>query len=105
RAAAPASVPPSAMALAAHAAQADFMRAQPIILGTAGCFPCLRYTSPSAPCRRPRCLVLPLFPHPDMSIFSGDSRTAWVHAFITGIPYAQASGMTVTDAGQGHASL
>ncbi len=40
-----------------------------------------------------------------MSIFSGDSRTAWVHAFITGIPYAQASGMTVTDAGQGHASL
>jgi len=40
-----------------------------------------------------------------MSIFSGDSRRAWVEAFITGIPYAKASGMTVTDMGQGHASL
>jgi len=40
-----------------------------------------------------------------MSIFSGDSRKAWVDAFIAGIPYAVASGMQVTDMGQGHASL
>ncbi|MFT3859260.1 MAG: PaaI family thioesterase [Aquabacterium sp.] len=40
-----------------------------------------------------------------MSIFTGDSRNAWVHAFIAGIPYAVTSGMTVTDAGEGHASL
>lgn len=40
-----------------------------------------------------------------MSIFNGDSRNAWVHAFIAGIPYAVTSGMTVTDAGEGHASL
>jgi uncharacterized protein (TIGR00369 family) len=40
-----------------------------------------------------------------MSIFTGDHRRAWVEAFITGIPYAAASGMRVTDMGQGHASL
>lgn len=40
-----------------------------------------------------------------MSLFNSESRNAWVHAFIAGIPYAAASGMTVTDAGQGHASL
>jgi uncharacterized protein (TIGR00369 family) len=40
-----------------------------------------------------------------MSFFSGDSRKAWAEAFISGIPYAAASGMQVTDLGQGHASL
>ena len=40
-----------------------------------------------------------------MSLFASDSRNAWVHAFIAGIPYAVASGMTVTDAGPGQASL
>ena len=40
-----------------------------------------------------------------MSIFSGDSRTTWVQAFISGIPYAAHSGMQVVDMGKGHASL
>ncbi|MGC4060494.1 MAG: PaaI family thioesterase [Aquabacterium sp.] len=40
-----------------------------------------------------------------MSFFSGESRKAWAEAFISGIPYAAASGMKVTDLGQGHASL
>ena len=40
-----------------------------------------------------------------MSFFTGDSRQAWAEAFISGIPYAAASGMRVTDLGQGHASL
>jgi uncharacterized protein (TIGR00369 family) len=40
-----------------------------------------------------------------MSIFSGDDRRAWVEAFISGIPYAAASGMKVVDMGPGHASL
>ncbi len=40
-----------------------------------------------------------------MRIFSGNSRKAWVEAFIAGIPYAAASGMQVSDMGQGHASL
>ena len=40
-----------------------------------------------------------------MSIFTGDSRRSWVEAFITGIPYARASGMTCTEMGEGHATL
>ncbi|HYR26590.1 MAG TPA: hotdog domain-containing protein [Aquabacterium sp.] len=40
-----------------------------------------------------------------MSIFSGDSRTAWVQAFASGIPYAAYSGMQVVDVGKGLASL
>jgi uncharacterized protein (TIGR00369 family) len=40
-----------------------------------------------------------------MSFFSGESRQAWAEAFISGIPYAAASGMKVTELGQGHASL
>ncbi|MEY4763885.1 MAG: hypothetical protein RI907_558 [Pseudomonadota bacterium] len=40
-----------------------------------------------------------------MSIFTGDSRRTWVEAFITGIPYAAASGMRCTDMGDGHATL
>jgi len=40
-----------------------------------------------------------------MSIFTADSRRSWVNAFITGIPYAAASGMTPTDIGEGRASL
>jgi len=40
-----------------------------------------------------------------MSIFSGEDRKAWVEAFISGIPYAQASGMSIIEMGQGFASL
>jgi uncharacterized protein (TIGR00369 family) len=40
-----------------------------------------------------------------MSIFTADSRRSWVNAFITGIPYAAASGMVPTDIGEGRASL
>ncbi|WP_290871330.1 PaaI family thioesterase, partial [Aquabacterium sp.] len=40
-----------------------------------------------------------------MSIFAGDSRRAWVDAFIQGIPYARASGMALTEIGEGRASL
>jgi uncharacterized protein (TIGR00369 family) len=40
-----------------------------------------------------------------MSFFTGDSRKAWAEALISGIPYAAASGMRITDLGQGHASL
>jgi uncharacterized protein (TIGR00369 family) len=40
-----------------------------------------------------------------MSIFSGDSRQSWADAFISGIPYAAASGMKVTELGKGTVSL
>jgi uncharacterized protein (TIGR00369 family) len=40
-----------------------------------------------------------------MSIFSGDDRNVWANAFISGIPYAAASGMQVVATGPGHASL
>lgn len=40
-----------------------------------------------------------------MSIFTGNDRLAWAQAFISGIPYAVASGMTLTDIGPGRASL
>lgn len=40
-----------------------------------------------------------------MSIFTGKDRQAWAEAFISGIPYAVASGMTLVDTGPGHASL
>ena len=41
----------------------------------------------------------------DMSIFTGNDRQAWAEAFISGIPYAMASGMTLVETGPGHASL
>ena len=40
-----------------------------------------------------------------MSIFTGNDRLAWAQAFISGIPYAVASGMTLTDIGPGRCSL
>jgi uncharacterized protein (TIGR00369 family) len=40
-----------------------------------------------------------------MSIFTGDTRRAWVEAFIQGIPYARASGMHITEVGPGRAGL
>ena len=40
-----------------------------------------------------------------MSIFTGNDRLAWTQAFISGIPYAMASGMTLTDIGPGRCSL
>lgn len=40
-----------------------------------------------------------------MSIFTGNDRQAWAEAFIAGIPYAVASGMTLVDTGPGRASL
>lgn len=40
-----------------------------------------------------------------MSIFTGKDRQAWAEAFISGIPYAVASGMTLVETGPGHASL
>lgn len=40
-----------------------------------------------------------------MSIFTGNDRLAWAQAFISGIPYAMASGMTLTDIGPGRCSL
>ena len=40
-----------------------------------------------------------------MSIFTSNDRMAWAQAFISGIPYAVASGMTLTDIGPGRASL
>jgi uncharacterized protein (TIGR00369 family) len=40
-----------------------------------------------------------------MSIFTGNDRLAWAQAIISGIPYAVASGMTLTDIGPGRASL
>ncbi len=40
-----------------------------------------------------------------MSIFTGNDRLAWAQAVISGIPYAMASGMTLTDIGPGRASL
>ncbi|MBT9609276.1 PaaI family thioesterase [Aquabacterium sp.] len=40
-----------------------------------------------------------------MSIFTGKHRQAWAEAFIAGIPYAVASGMTLVETGPGHASL
>lgn len=40
-----------------------------------------------------------------MSIFSGDNRQTWADAFISGIPYAAASGMKVTELGKGTVSL
>lgn len=40
-----------------------------------------------------------------MSIFSGSDRQAWAQAFISGIPYAAASGMTLVDMGEGRCSL
>ena len=40
-----------------------------------------------------------------MSIFTGEDRKAWVEAFISGIPYAQASGMSIIEMGHGFASL
>lgn len=40
-----------------------------------------------------------------MSLFSDADRQQWVHAFIGGIPYAQASGMHVTEATRNHATL
>lgn len=40
-----------------------------------------------------------------MSIFKGNDRQAWAEAFISGIPYAVASGMTLVDTGPGRASL
>ena len=40
-----------------------------------------------------------------MSIFTGNDRRAWAEAFISGIPYAMASGMTLVETGPGHASL
>ena len=40
-----------------------------------------------------------------MDIFSSNSRLQWVEAFIKGIPYAQASGMYVTEIGEGRAGL
>lgn len=40
-----------------------------------------------------------------MSIFSGDTRQTWADAFISGIPYAAASGMKVTELGKGTVSL
>ncbi len=40
-----------------------------------------------------------------MSIFTGNERQAWADAFISGIPYAAASGMTLVDTGPGRASL
>ena len=40
-----------------------------------------------------------------MSIFTGNDRRAWAEAFIAGIPYAVASGMTLVETGPGHASL
>ncbi len=41
----------------------------------------------------------------DMSIFTGNDRQAWAEAFISGIPYAVASGMTLVGTGPGRASL
>lgn len=40
-----------------------------------------------------------------MSIFTGNTRQAWAEAFISGIPYAVASGMRLVETGPGHASL
>ncbi len=40
-----------------------------------------------------------------MSIFTSNHRQAWAEAFIAGIPYAVASGMTLVETGPGHASL
>ena len=40
-----------------------------------------------------------------MTIFTTDSRRDWVQAFIQGIPYAAASGMTPTEIDDGRASL
>ncbi|TDP81225.1 acyl-coenzyme A thioesterase PaaI-like protein [Aquabacterium commune] len=40
-----------------------------------------------------------------MSIFTGNHRQAWAEAFIAGIPYAVASGMTLVETGPGQASL
>lgn len=40
-----------------------------------------------------------------MSIFTGNDRQAWAEAFISGIPYAVASGMTLVGTGPGRASL
>lgn len=40
-----------------------------------------------------------------MSIFTSNDRLAWAQAFISGIPYAVASGMTLTDIGPGRCSL
>jgi acyl-coenzyme A thioesterase PaaI-like protein len=40
-----------------------------------------------------------------MSIFTNNDRLAWAQAFISGIPYAVTSGMTLTDIAPGRASL
>jgi len=40
-----------------------------------------------------------------MSIFTGDNRKAWAQAFISGIPYASASGMRLEDVSEGRCSL
>jgi uncharacterized protein (TIGR00369 family) len=40
-----------------------------------------------------------------MSIFTGNERQAWANAFVSGIPYAAASGMRLVDTGPGRASL
>lgn len=40
-----------------------------------------------------------------MNIFTGDTRQTWADAFISGIPYAAASGMKVTELGKGTVSL
>ena len=40
-----------------------------------------------------------------MTIFNGDIRQTWADAFISGIPYAVASGMKVTELGKGTVSL
>lgn len=40
-----------------------------------------------------------------MDIFSNNGRLQWVEAFIKGIPYARASGMYVTEVGEGRAGL
>ena len=40
-----------------------------------------------------------------MSIFNDDNRKAWSQAFISGIPYAAASGMQLVDVAEGRCSL
>ena len=40
-----------------------------------------------------------------MSIFTGENRMAWAQAFISGIPYAAASGMRLDEVSEGRCSL
>ncbi len=42
---------------------------------------------------------------PTMSIFTADTRRQWVNAFMTGIPFAVASGMHCTEMSEGRATL